>query len=232
MRGKKTKIEKLTDYYISFNADYHVYCRYINDIELIKNFSDNSKQNLSGAINFMLRQFEDSFIIKLSKLIEATLKTCNNEIQQISDENHYKDITHKVIECLKDKYKKSDLKKIRNKIVAHLDDDFLKENQKISEDYAHYLISKSEEYKILLDLTGKLLNSLHLALYGYENFYHERVLDIANQLIPLLISGYKNFHFAGKSIKNDIYFDKNLENYKLNIEKTSESISNFKNETK
>ena len=225
--NKKGKLEKLTRYFMSTNADYFVYCQFIKDIEQINTFSTNSKQNLSSIIKFCLRHFTDSFIIKLSKLTEATIKLGNATLPQISDKNVVKRELDNTKQELEKELKNSNLKTIRDKIVAHLDDDFLNEKETLTTVNRDYLLSQNEEYQKLLTLTGELINKLWSAKCQIEMIYPKRHLNLANQFIPIIISGYKNFHLANKSIRPNEFVDQKLEGFTLPAEKKAKKLNEY-----
>lgn len=224
--SKKGKLEMLTNYYMNFRADYFVYCRFIKDLEITNNFTSETKTQLAGMIRFCQRQFVDSMIVKLAKLVEATLKIGKEKINQQKKQDRKRLVEE--IYNLEGQYTKSNLKKIRDKIVAHLDDDFLRSKEGLNKINQNFNVSKNEEYRNLLELVGDLINLLWSLQENTTIEYPEIHFDLVNQLLPMIVSGYKNFYSASKSIGiNKEEVDEELENFKLFIEKRVEKYQEY-----
>ena len=221
--SKKGKLETLTKYYMSFNADFYVYCEFTKDIQKTNDFGLKTKTDLAAMIRFCQRQFVDSMIVKLAKLTEATLKISKKKLSQINEDQKCQLIEK--IYTLEGEYTKSSLKKIRDKIVAHLDDDFLNYKEKFISVSDNYKVAESEEYEKILALTGDLIKHLWIIQCNTTIVYPERSLNLANQLLSIMISGYKNFYCASKSIGKQIVEDEELENFTLNLEIRAEKLN-------
>jgi len=198
--NKKGKLERLTKYYISFRGDYFVYCKFIKDLELISDFTDETKIALLGMNGFCQRQFTDSMVIKLSKLVESSIFISKSFLDQKTEGEKIELKSN--IDNVSEYYKKSNLKTVSDKIVAHLDTDFLKDEEKLGLIRLNFKISKNEEYEKILELVGDLINLLSRQRTNTEINYPKRTFDLANQLVPIIIGGYRNFYIASKAQKN------------------------------